>query len=56
VNDDCVTCGARARHQRLIERRCAGTTCDTIFAVKSDKNIKRYCCRDCQLKSYNKQS
>jgi hypothetical protein len=55
MTDDCFTCGARARHQRLVERRCAGITCETIFTVKSDRNSKRYCCRDCQLESYTNQ-
>jgi predicted nucleic-acid-binding Zn-ribbon protein len=49
--DDCFTCGARSRHQRMIERRCP--QCNDIFRVKSDKNKKIYCTRECYLENYN---
>ena len=49
--DDCFTCGARPRHQRMVERRCP--QCNDIFRVKSDKNKKIYCTRECYLENYN---
>ena len=52
MSEDCVTCGARPIHQRLIERRCWGPGCDIIFTVKSDTAIKRFCSRECQVKEY----
>ena len=51
-DDDCATCGARARHQRNIERLCP--RCYDTFVVKSDKNPKVYCSRECYLENYNR--
>ncbi len=50
---DCVTCGARQRHQRRFERRCAW--CDSILVVKSERSIKRFCDRQCQLANLRKE-
>ena len=48
---DCYTCGARIRHQRTIERRCL--QCRDIFRVKTEKNQKKHCSRECYLEHYN---
>jgi len=51
MNDDCYTCGARARHQRMIERRCH---CGELFTVKSEANTQRSCSRTCYLSTYRR--
>ena len=56
MSEDCITCGARPRHQRNIERRCWSPECDNIFSVKSDTAIKLYCSRECQVKEYRSQA
>tara|TARA_R110000822_G_scaffold31885_5_gene91971 strand:- start:501 stop:677 length:177 start_codon:yes stop_codon:yes gene_type:complete len=52
AEDDCITCGARVRHQRNIERRCP--QCRDIFVVKSDRSNKVHCSRECYLEGYKK--
>lgn len=50
MSGDCPECGARERHQRRTMRLCE--QCDRLFVVPSEKSLKRFCDRVCQLRAY----
>jgi hypothetical protein len=52
MSEDCEFCGARPRHQRLVERICRNPLCIELFDVLTNESRQRYCSRKCQIEGY----